>query len=176
MSESFDLSELVSFAAGTEGPVGQRVFYLQAVAGGRVVSLRLEKQQVALLADYLAHLLATVDLADSAPAHMPDLVEPVLAEWTVGSMVVAIDEAASRVIVVAEELALDDLDDDDDDDDDDLDDLDEPEVAQARFALSRGQAEAFVSGARALVARGRPACPLCGRPVDGDGHFCPRMN
>lgn len=168
MSNSFDLPELSSFAAGTEGEPGQRVFYLQAVAGPRVVSLRLEKQQVALLADYLAHLLATIELADSAPAHMPELVEPVLPEWIVGSMIVAVDEAAAKVVVIAEEVV--------EDPEDEADDVTGPEPAQARFALTRGQAEAFVSGARALVARGRPTCPLCGRPVEADGHFCPRMN
>lgn len=165
MSNSFDLPEITSFAAGTEGPVGQRVFYLQAVAGSRVVSLRLEKQQVAMLAEYLAHLLATYDLADSPPAHMPDLHQPVIPEWTVGSMMVAVDEAATRVVVICEEIGLDDP-----------DTAAAPEVAQARFALTRGQADAFVSGARGLVARGRPDCPLCGRPMDADGHFCPRLN
>ena len=73
MAESHDLPDLVSFAVGTEGPAGQRVFYLQAVAPGEVVTLRLEKQQVALLADYLArvvgekHLKMTVRQGGSVP-------------------------------------------------------------------------------------------------------------
>ena len=63
MSSSFDLPELRSFAVGTEGPAGERVFYLQAVAEHQVVTLRLEKQQVALLADYLARVIASYELA-----------------------------------------------------------------------------------------------------------------
>ena len=37
------------FVAGTVGPPGERVFYLQARGGGRLVSVALEKVQVALL-------------------------------------------------------------------------------------------------------------------------------
>jgi hypothetical protein len=27
-----------------------------------------------------------------------------------------------------------------------------------------------------LVRAGRPACPLCGNPMDPEGHSCPRTN
>jgi hypothetical protein len=27
-----------------------------------------------------------------------------------------------------------------------------------------------------VVASGRPICPLCGRPIDHGGHFCPRTD
>ena len=91
MSSSFDLSTVNSFAAGTEGPAGQRVFYLQAVTDSQVVTLRLEKQQVSLLADYLERIVDNFDLVASAPVEMPDLYQPVIAEWVVGSIMVAID-------------------------------------------------------------------------------------
>src|SRR6266511_346609 len=45
------------FVAGTVGPPGERVFYLQARGGGRLVSVALEKVQVALLAEKLDELL-----------------------------------------------------------------------------------------------------------------------
>ncbi len=54
MGTSFDLPEPDRFTAGTVGPPGQRVFFLQASAEGHVVTLRLEKAQVAALAVYLA--------------------------------------------------------------------------------------------------------------------------
>ena len=28
----------------------------------------------------------------------------------------------------------------------------------------------------AVVAAGRPPCPLCGFPLDPEGHICPRLN
>ena len=45
------------FVAGTVGEPGDRVFYLQARGGGRVVSVALEKVQVSLLAEKLDELL-----------------------------------------------------------------------------------------------------------------------
>lgn len=167
MSNSFDLPEVRSFAVGTEGPAGARVFYLQAVTDTQVVTLRLEKQQVALLADYLARVVGSYELAASEPTSMPALYQPVISEWIVGSMVVAIDESESRVIVIAEEMVIED---------DDTDPDSAPAGSQARFGLTRGQVEAFVDGARQVVESGRPSCPLCGRPVNPDGHFCPRLN
>lgn len=165
MSSSFDLSDVDSFATGTEGPAGQRVFYLQAVAGTQVVTLRLEKQQVALLADYLARVVANSDFVTGEPTAMPAVVEPLIPEWVVGSMMVAIDEARSRVNVIAEELTPDEGDPDD-----------APAGSQARFSLTRSQVDAFVAGAQEVISAGRPSCPLCGRPINVDGHFCPRLN
>ena len=167
MSSSFDLPELRSFAVGTEGPAGARVFYLQAVTETQVVTLRLEKQQVALLADYLARVISSYELAESPATTMPELYQPVISEWIVGSMVVAIDESESRVIVIAEELVAED---------EDADPDSAPAGSQARFALTRGQVDAFVAGAREVIESGRPTCPLCGRPINADGHFCPRLN
>src|SRR4051794_18805722 len=46
------------FVAGAIGPPGQRVFFLQAVEGGRVTSVTLEKVQVALLADRVTAIVA----------------------------------------------------------------------------------------------------------------------
>lgn len=160
MGESWDLHHVDRFVAGAVGPPGGRVFYLQVLAGDDVVSLRLEKQQVALLAEHLDRLLATYPLPEVAPAHMAELVEPVREEWTIGSLMVAVNEAAGRLVVIAEELTEDD----------------DPAAGEARFALTRDQVEAFVDGARRVVLAGRPTCRLCGGPMDPEGHACPRWN
>src|SRR4051794_2524861 len=52
-----DFHEPDRFVAGTVGPPGHRTFFLQAREGNRVVSVALEKQQVALLAERLDLLL-----------------------------------------------------------------------------------------------------------------------
>ena len=163
MSESFDISDSIVFTAGTVGEPGHRIFYLQAQADGAVVTLRCEKQQVGALADYLEGLIA--DLPTPDPSRIPTLlglVEPVVAEWTVGTLAVAWDDDADRMVLVAEELVAEDEINDD--------------VARARFRLTREQVAAFVEHARDLVAGGRPPCPFCGGPVDPEGHPCPRMN
>lgn len=162
MSSSFDLPRLDRFTAGTLGPPGQRIFYLQGAAGSQVVSLRLEKAQVAALAEYLAELLA--DLPDATAGDPPtelELVEPVVAEWVVGAIKVAIDQAADRFVIEAEEL---------------VDDEAGGDGAVVRFGLDRAQVAAFIVRAATVVASGRPPCPLCGRPLDPDGHMCIKTN
>lgn len=178
MSSSFDLTEPDRFTAGTVGGPGRRVFYLQARQAGMVVTLRLEKQQVAALCEYLSGILADLPaVTDPVPADL-DLIEPVLEEWIVGALAVAYEEAADRILLVAEELVpLGDVDDEDDEpwaagaDPDDL-----PDPATARFRLTRAQAQALVAHGQRLVEAGRPICRICGRPMDPDGHFCPRNN
>jgi uncharacterized repeat protein (TIGR03847 family) len=162
---SFDLTEPDRFTAGTVGPPGQRVFYLQAREAEQVVTLRLEKAQVAALAEYLASVLA--DLAMPEPGSLPEdleLVEPVVAEWVVGQIGVVFDEDRDRMLVQAEEL-LEDTDEDT-----------EVDQGVARFGLTRAQVAAFVARAAELVAAGRPPCELCGRPKDPEGHMCIKTN
>jgi len=163
MSE-FDLPDVDRFTAGTVGPPGQRVFYLQAVAGAEVVTLRLEKGQVAALAQYLAELLADLPTpgADEVPTDM-QLAEPFDADWIVGQLGVVFDETRDRMVVRADELVVEG---------------EEPDETPglARFALTRGQVQAFVVRATSLVSSGRPNCPLCGRPIDPEGHMCIKTN
>jgi uncharacterized repeat protein (TIGR03847 family) len=170
MSASFDLDEVDSFVCAAIGQPGERVFYLQATSNSIAISLKLEKLQVGLLADYLERLIETQDLPDGPPTVAGDLVQPVIPEWVVGSMMVAINEASGRVIVIAQELT--EVDDDDEDDDF----IEDPDVGQLRVALSRNQVIEFIVRARELIAGGRETCRLCGRPMDTDGHACPRWN
>ena len=45
-----------------------------------------------------------------------------------------------------------------------------------RVRLSPAAARAFSKRAIQIVGQGRPPCPLCGLPLDTDGHICPRQN
>jgi len=45
-----------------------------------------------------------------------------------------------------------------------------------RVHLTAQNAQAFVVRAQRVVAAGRPPCPLCGLPLDAEGHVCPRQN
>ena len=45
-----------------------------------------------------------------------------------------------------------------------------------RVHLTAAAARAFVQRAQRVVAAGRPPCPLCGLPLDAEGHICPRQN
>lgn len=177
MSESFDFADPEVVVPGAVGTPGQRVFFLQAAEGGRAVSLKLEKQQVAALCEYLGGILTDLPaVADSDLVGPPAAVEPDALEWVVGRLAVAYEEADDRIVVVAEEFI-------EIDPESDLD-LDDPaaladagfDLATARFRLTRAQVAAFIAVGNDLVSAGRPQCRLCGRPMDPEGHLCPRLN
>ncbi|HVU91260.1 MAG TPA: DUF3090 domain-containing protein [Jatrophihabitans sp.] len=164
------------FVAGTVGTPGDRTFYLQAVDGARVVSVALEKQQVAILADRLEQLLDEVveRTGTALPAAATDneaLAQPVDEEFRVAAMGLAWDGDAGVVIIEAqapvdspeeaEETLLEDVE-------------DGPDALRVR--IDPRVARSFVERARRLVAAGRPPCPLCGRPLDPNGHVCVRLN
>ena len=43
-------------------------------------------------------------------------------------------------------------------------------------ASRRPRRRRFVARAVRVLAAGRPPCPLCGQPLDPQGHLCPRRN
>jgi uncharacterized repeat protein (TIGR03847 family) len=165
MSSSFEMPEVDHLTAGAVGEPGHRVFYLQAGHQGQIVSLRLEKAQVAALVAYLIGMLAEMPgpagggaTATATPPDM-ELVEPVVAEWVVGSLGVSYEEDVDRVVLVADELVEEG-----------------EEGAQARITATRDQIAALASRGADAVAAGRPPCPLCGQPLDPEGHTCARLN
>ena len=199
---SFDRPD--RFVCGATGMPGQRTFFLQASRGAQVVSVVLEKAQVAILAERLGRLLLElrergvhvadkpVDEADTGP-----LVEPVVEQFRVGMLTLAWDAQRERVVIEARELT--DIDEEDEDEDRDAlrdevgvsaesgersteatvafvarDLADGPDVV--RVQLDAAEAHAFAARAIAVVQAGRPPCPLCGAPLDPGGHFCPRRN
>lgn len=147
------------FTAGTIGPPGQRVFYLQACDDGDISSVRIEKQQVSALAEYLAGMLHDLPAPKDVPA-APGLVEPVVADWSVGNIGVAYDNDLDRIVIVAEELVPED----------------EVDGRTLKLVVSRSQVRAFIERAEELMAGGRPPCRVCGAPMDPEGHACPRAN
>jgi uncharacterized repeat protein (TIGR03847 family) len=169
------------FVAGTVGQPGERTFYLQAAGGGRLVSVALEKVQVAILAERLEELLEEVrrrgvgDVPVVAPKELEDtapLDSPVDEEFRVGSMGLAWDGEDEMVVIealaqqeteVEEELV------------EPLSDVDEGPPA-LRVRITADAARAFIKRAERVVAAGRPPCPLCGLPLDPEGHICPRQN
>ena len=68
------------FVAGTVGQPGDRTFYLQASAGGRVTSVALEKVQVSLLAERLDELLDEVLRRGAGATAIPAAAPAALAE------------------------------------------------------------------------------------------------
>jgi len=168
------------FVAGTVGTPGQRTFYLQASSEGRITSVVLEKFQVSLLAERLEELLdevlrrtggragvpaaAPVDLADDGPLDLP-LTE----DFRVGAIALAWDGEDERVVIEAQEeteTPVEPL----------AEDVPEEGPGVLRVRITPAAARAFSQRAMQLVGQGRPPCPLCGLPLDEEGHICPRQN
>jgi len=173
----FDLPD--RFTAGTVGEPGSRTFFLQARDGDRLVSVVLEKVQVAVLADRLNDLLdelgqrgiALVEPEASAPDGAP-LDEPLREAFRAGTLTLGWD--SDDGVVLVEALAVRDEDEDDEGDDPSPDDEEGPDLLRVR--LSPAAARTFVERAVRVVGSGRPPCPLCGQPLDPMGHICPRRN
>jgi len=156
------------FVAGTVGQPGQRTFFLQASAGQRVTSVALEKVQVQTLAERLGDLLDEVrrrggDAPAEAPPELEDVApldQPILEEFRAGTLALAWDGDDDRVVVEAQQMT------EDEDEEGDV----------LRVRITAAVARAFCARALRVVAAGRPPCPLCGRPLDPEGHVCPRLN
>jgi uncharacterized repeat protein (TIGR03847 family) len=177
----FDLPD--RFATGTVGEPGNRAFFLQARDGRRVVSVALEKAQVAVLAERLGLLLTELDKRGATgggnpvtEAIEPDerpLDEPLNEAFRATTLTLGWDVEAERILIEArsqsdadDEAAADEIADIDDEDEDGPDLL--------RVRLSAGAARTFVERAFRVIRAGRPPCPLCGNPLDATGHICPR--
>lgn len=170
---SFEVDSPDHFTAGAVGPPGQRVFYLQSRDGARLITLKVEKEHVRALAEYVSGLLARVKGAPGAARAGTELIEPLDVAWDVGSLAVGYDEGQDRVVVEASELIEPEQ---EEEDRAGPGPGPEPDPAMARFRITRAQAAAFVERANELMKGGRPTCPVCSRPMDPDGHVCPRAN
>ena len=158
---------------GTVGRPGARTFYLQARAGTQIVSIALEKQQSALLAqkidEILDQLIAVEGNRYSVPTGTPvelvdnDQLEAVQEQFRAGTIGIGWDPTTAQVIIEAHPLLLDD---------DELDRGAEVESEMLRVRMPVGAARAFTQRTLEVVDAGRPLCTLCGYPIDPDGHIC----
>jgi uncharacterized repeat protein (TIGR03847 family) len=151
------------------GAPGQRVFVLQASQGDTTITVRMEKQQAAVLAMSIDRMLE--DLTERFPREMSRFEEPIGSDlmlrepfdvlFVVGQMGMGYDRSEDALVLVLQELTAEG---------------ETPDAEVARIWASRGQMQALSRRIKEVVARGRPMCPLCGEPIDPDGHFCPKSN
>jgi len=152
------------FTVGTIGAVGQRTFLLQMREGRQLVTIKVEKMQVATVSAYLTNVVKEM----GRPKHLPDdlaLEDEHEPDFALGDVSVAIDEDAKTITLV-----LDSIDSTEDDDGDEV------PMDRVTVTITREQAAAFAIHATVLVEGGRPPCPLCALPIDPRGHDCPRTN
>jgi len=161
---------------GTIGLPGARTFYLQVRAGKQIVSIALEKQQSALLAEKIDDILDQLITAEGNPFSVPtgtpielvdnDPLEAVQEQFRAGAMSLGWDPTTAQVVIEAYPIT----DVDADDNDESLDEDDANEMLLVRMPV--GTARAFAKRTREIVEAGRPTCSTCGYPMDADGHIC----
>ena len=163
---------------GTIGLPGARTFYLQVRAGTQIVSIALEKQQSALLAEKIDEILDQLITVEGNPFSVPtstpielvdnDQLEAVQEQFRTGAMSLGWDPTTAQVVIEA--YPITDVDADDNDGSLDEDGANEPEMLLVRMPV--GTARAFAKRTGEIVGAGRPTCSLCGYPIDADGHIC----
>ena len=193
------------FVAGALGQPGQRTFFLQATKGSAVLSVAVEKVQVALLATRIGELVETLERSATEsrrawevrraararavgglgeqPQPARGLTEPVVEAFRIGSMTITYDDERHDLTLEARELG------DEGDEGDEAQAGDRGEggglgdiggVGEAghvmRVRIGLEEARAFAEDAMSVVAAGRPPCPICGEPLDPQGHICLRRN
>lgn len=164
------------FIAGTVGQPGERTFFLQASDGQRTVSVALEKEHVQVLADRLDDIIDEVVRRGTVPpVELPEedlepLEMPIDEEFRVSALGLAWDDDSKAVVIEAVSGEAGTLDEEQIFSDDD----EAPDVL--RVTLDAAAARAFAQRANAVVHAGRTPCPLCGIPLDPNGHICPRQN
>ena len=173
----FDFSSPDRFVADAIGEPGRRAFYLQARQGGALVTVLLEKVQLAALAGRLADLLDAVATSTDGALEAPPssrrddapLESPVAEAFRVGALALAWDGATDRVVIeAAPAVAVDE--------DGPLESEETADHDLLRVSIDPSRARDFIRRAAGLVASGRPTCPFCGQPLGAGGHFCPRVS
>ena len=114
--ELMDYNPVSRITIGTVGPPGQRIFLLQASQGASTITLKLEKEQVTILASSLIELLEGLDQKYPHPFSQLDeplssdlmLQEPLEPSFAIGQIGLGYDQNQDLVVLVVQEIQPDD--------------------------------------------------------------------
>ena len=160
---------------GTVGQPGSRTFYLQVRTRSDIVSIALEKQQSALLAEKIDEILDQLMNHEGNPLSIPattpielvdndPLEQPVDEQFRTGALSLGWDPSTAQVVIEAYPLV------ETEEDAPETDSVEPAEMLLVRIPV--GTARAFAKRTREVVGAGRPMCEFCGDPIDPDGHAC----
>ena len=159
-----DLGPVETIKAEAIGEPGQRTFRLLVDGPKGAACLWLEKEQLSQLSMAIRQLMALSSPEDTQEETAPppsgalDPGQPSL-DFKVGKLSLGHEPRRDLFLVEAH-----DREDDQDED------------ALVRLWASRAQMKDLVEEAEAVVAAGRPLCPLCSAPMGPEAHICPRSN
>ncbi|MBI4302005.1 MAG: DUF3090 family protein [Chloroflexi bacterium] len=166
-SKPYQFKPVTQLIAGAIGVPGKRTFYLLVGRKGTLVRLWLAKEQLQGLAVSILQLLARLspryfetpseEAEPIAPSTPPS--EPIADEFKVGELALAYDEEHHRLALMAHDI--------------------EEQESSPPALYCQATPEQMWSLTRqiaAVCAAGRPICPICGGPIDPEGHPCPKKN
>jgi probable phosphoglycerate mutase len=160
-----DLNPVSRVTVGALGEPGQRTFFLQGRQDTTMVTLVAEKEQMNSLAQGVTELLSRLGDKTDAPAGISAyelaLEQPVEPLFRIGQLGLGYDQENDLIVIVAYAQPENE---------------EQETVDVVRFWASRDQMRALARQVAEVAAAGRPTCVLCGRPIDPEGHFCPRRN
>jgi uncharacterized repeat protein (TIGR03847 family) len=184
-----ELGPVDRITADAVGDPGQRTFYLQVRAGGELITVVIEKEQVVLLSQSVLELLADVSL-ETGELDEADLAleEPIDPRFRAGRLSIGYDPDQDRFLLEITEYDPNEAEEADEgeegeDTGDEAEELirslteavaDERETI--RLWASREQMLALSRHGAEVADRGRPTCRFCGNPIDPEGHVCPATN
>lgn len=176
-SQIFLFDPVERFVVGTVGVPGERTFFIQARTGSRLISVALEKSQVAAIADRVLQILREIRHSEPllafervAPDDNP-LETPIDEEFRVGVIGLAYVSDRRLIEIDLQAIAESEI------EEDELLEIDtSSDQSILRVLIPLGYAESFAKRANSVIAAGRAPCPFCGGPIDIKGHLCPRAN
>ena len=167
------------FVSGTIGQPGERIFFLQVKTGENLISVIVEKSQVAILSERIDTLLNQVMSENSNAAKIPKnfdvdkldlepLDSPITEEFRVGIMSLGWSMLKNKLIIEAHADTSETV------PEIDSEATEGPDVL--RIHISPQEGRNFAERGRRLVSAGRQVCPFCQEPLGQRGHICARAN
>lgn len=161
--EQYDFGAVRSFTAEAIGEPGQRRFRLAVQSEDASASLWLEKEQLSALSTAIEQQLVRTRSGRREAGRLPEgAIAPLplnpSVDLQVGQLALGYDDARQMFVIQVYEVGA-------------------SEEGRATFGclVNREQARLLVREVARLMTSGRPICPLCGAPMQGE-HICPRSN
>ena len=166
----YALGRLSQVEAVTFGQPGRRTFRLDLHSGSAFCSLWLEKEQLfqlgVYLRDYVAGLPAEERARESSPQEPGWRGGETTIDFRAGQMFLSHDKETNSFYMQAHERETGE----------DAGGAVLEEAESISFWMTLPQATELAEESLRICAAGRPACFLCGQPINPEGHVCPRAN
>jgi uncharacterized repeat protein (TIGR03847 family) len=147
--------------ARAHGEPGARTFQVRIIGSNyESASLWLEKQQMQALSLALTQVLMQIGRPNRDSEEISSFPEGPDHDFRVGRMAIGFDPSTGTVVLHIFDLGRDE----------------EEEEPDVQVRVTSDACASLNSGLQETIASGRPQCPLCGVPLDPEGHACIRSN